>query len=336
MTLRKRISLLLAALILGMAATLVAFDDADARRGGGFGSRGGRTYQAPPPTQTAPGPAQPIEKSMTPRTQQGEPAAAARQPTAPQPGLFGSGFAGSMLRGLMLGGLIGLLLGHGLGGLAGLLGLILQLGLVALAVMLVMHFLGRARQPVAAGAGAPFRGNPLSRDNAGEPLGGRGLPAGALGRERALGGSGARPPASAGHGHDEIGIEQRDLDVFERLLGEIQAAFGREDYDALRERTTSEMMSYLAEELGQNATRGLRNDVSDVKLLQGDLAEAWREGGTDYATVAMRYESRDVMRERTTNRVSAGDPDRPTETTEIWTFARPRGGDWRLSAIQDA
>jgi len=29
--------------------------------------------------------------------------------------------------------------------------------------------------------------------------------------------------------------------------------------------------------------------VSDVKLLQGDLAEAWREGDTDYASVALRF-----------------------------------------------
>jgi predicted lipid-binding transport protein (Tim44 family) len=29
-----------------------------------------------------------------------------------------------------------------------------------------------------------------------------------------------------------------------------------------------------------------------------------------------------------------GDPDRPTETTELWTFRRDRGGAWLLSAIQ--
>jgi hypothetical protein len=30
-----------------------------------------------------------------------------------------------------------------------------------------------------------------------------------------------------------------------------------------------------------------------VKLLQGDLAEAWREGDTDYATVAMKFALKD-------------------------------------------
>ena len=93
-------------------------------------------------------------------------------------------------------------------------------------------------------------------------------------------------------------------------------------------------MSYLAEELGQNGARGVRNEVSEVKLLQGDLAESWREDNNDYATVAMRYQSRDVMRDRSSGEVIEGDPDHPTEATELWTFARNRNGDWRLSAIQ--
>ena len=30
------------------------------------------------------------------------------------------------------------------------------------------------------------------------------------------------------------------------------------------------------------------------------------------------------------------DPTRPVEATEIWTFVRPRGGRWQVSAIQPA
>ena len=62
----------------------------------------------------------------------------------------------------------------------------------------------------------------------------------------------------------------------------------------------------------------------DVKLLQGDLAEAWREGETDYATVAMRFALVDKTLERASGRVVEGS-DTPTEATEIWTFARRRG-----------
>ena len=96
------------------------------------------------------------------------------------------------------------------------------------------------------------------------------------------------------------------------------------------------MMGYLAEQLGQNATKGVKNDISDVKLLQGDVAESWREGGRDYATVAMRYELRDVTRDRDSGRVVDGSDEQLTEATELWTFVRERGNGWKLSAIQEA
>ncbi|OYX14149.1 MAG: hypothetical protein B7Z15_04970 [Rhizobiales bacterium 32-66-8] len=134
---------------------------------------------------------------------------------------------------------------------------------------------------------------------------------------------------------DEVGIRPADFDAFERLLSEVQDAFGREDYGALRERSTPEIMSFLSEELSQNATQGQRNHVSDVKLLQGDLAEAWREGNVEYATLAMRYEMRDSLRNRETGALMPGSSEDLAETTELWTFTRPRGGSWKLSAIQD-
>ena len=77
---------------------------------------------------------------------------------------------------------------------------------------------------------------------------------------------------------------------------------------------------------------GIRNDVSDVNLLQADVAESWREGDRDYATAAMRYSSRDVSRDRASGKIVDGDDDEPTEATELWTFTRQDGGDWKLSA----
>jgi len=72
-----------------------------------------------------------------------------------------------------------------------------------------------------------------------------------------------------------------------------------------------------------------------VKLLQGDLAEAWREGMTDYATVAMKFSLVDKMVDRSAGRVVEGD-DHPQTATEVWTFRRERGGSWLVSAIQQA
>ena len=135
---------------------------------------------------------------------------------------------------------------------------------------------------------------------------------------------------------DEIRLTQNDLDIFERRLAEVQEAFGREDHAALRRLATPEMVSYLSEELADNAKNGLRNDVCDVNLVQADIAESWREGDRDYATAAMCYSSHDVTRDRVSGRIVAGSADRPTETTELWTFTRQIGGDWKLSAIQQA
>ena len=105
-------------------------------------------------------------------------------------------------------------------------------------------------------------------------------------------------PAAAPPAGEPLTIAKSDYDAFERLLGDIQAAYSTEDLSALRVKVTPEMLSYFSEQLAGNASRGLVNRVTDVKLLRGDLAEAWREGGTDYATVAMKFALNDSMVER--------------------------------------
>jgi predicted lipid-binding transport protein (Tim44 family) len=97
------------------------------------------------------------------------------------------------------------------------------------------------------------------------------------------------------------------------------------------------MASYFAEELAATANKGLVNRLSGVKLLNGELSEAWSEATGDYATVAMRFSLLDTMVDRASGRVISGNPSVPQEVTEVWTFQRPRGatsGDWWLSAIQ--
>jgi len=313
-------------LAVGLAILFAVADHADARRAvGGFGSRGTRTYQAPPATAVAPTPAAPIQRSMTPQPQVNQTAPVQPQGAAPRPGLF-SGFGGSLLGGLLVGGLLGTVLGHGFGGAFGFLGMLLQIGLVIGAIALVVRFF-RARQAQPSLAGGPV-------ERAGGPAQ-RGMFDGLRGMASSTPNMPPRGAASvASPQTDEIGLTQQDLDTFERLLGEIQTGYGREDYAALRERTTPEAMSYLAEELGDNATRGVRNSVTDVSLLQGNVAEAWREGNIDYATLAMRYSSIDATLDRASGKVVDGDPKNPTEATEVWTFARKDQSDWKLAAIQ--
>ena len=136
-----------------------------------------------------------------------------------------------------------------------------------------------------------------------------------------------------GSGSAPLEILPADYEAFERLLGEIQGAWSDEDIAKLSTLATPEMVSYFSKDLEQNKAQNDINKTSNVKLLQGDLAEAWREGETDYASVAMRFSLVDKTLERTTGRLVAGS-DTPTEATEVWTFARRRGGNWELSAIQ--
>ena len=131
-------------------------------------------------------------------------------------------------------------------------------------------------------------------------------------------------------------ITQADLDTFERALGEVQTAYGAHDLAALDRLATPEVVGFLAEELAQDEKRGVVNHIADMKLLRGDVAESWSEQGRDYATLVMRFGMRDWTTDRATGALVEGNPDRQVEATELWTFVRPRGGVWQLTAIQQA
>jgi predicted lipid-binding transport protein (Tim44 family) len=326
----RMLAIAAAVLALGIAA-------ADARPGGGssFGSRGGRTFGAPPATATAPRPAAPIERSIT-QPSPTQPGMAAQRPgmsqqpsTGWRPG-FGTGFIGGLLGAGLLGMIFGGGLFGGMGGLASMLGLLLQAGLIVGAVMLVVRFIRSRQQPALAGAaaGAGPTG-PLQRSAMSEGMGsGAGLGSGA-----GIAAHSAAAPAAT-EPSDTVGIDAQDFDAFEASLKAVNAAWDKEDLAALRLLATPEMVGYFGEELAQNAGRGLHDRVSDVTLLQGDLAEAWREARTDYATVAMRFSLVNALVERGSGRVVEGDPAKEQEATELWTFRREPGGSWMLSAIQ--
>lgn len=312
-----------------VALLAVTVIDADAaRRSGGFGSRGSKTYQAPPPTQTAPNAASPINRSIT--QPQAQRPGTVGQAGAAKGGLFNRpGFMGGLLAGFLGAGLLGLLFGNGLlgglSGLAGFLGLLIQVVLVVVVARLLWTWWQRRQQPGYATASGPsLRDNPGGDNNVYER---QSAP------QPAYGGGGSGMPMFGTT--DNIELTGEDFDTFEKRLSDIHAAYSAEDIAKLRALATPEMVSYFAEELNDNASRGVVNSVSDVKLLQGDLAEAWREGDKDYATVAMRYTSVDYTTQRATGQVVEGDK-QPFERTELWTFVRSRGGDWLLSAIQQA
>jgi predicted lipid-binding transport protein (Tim44 family) len=275
---------------------------ADARVGGGssFGSRGSRTYSSPPSTNTAPRVA-PVEKSFT------------QPPTATQAPVSGASRFGGW-RSILLGGLFAGILASifGFGFLASVLGFLVQAALIAGIVWLVMsYFRSPQARPAMVGA--------------------------SVGRIRPASGVEYRIGAG-GRENTKLEIGPQDYDAFERLLSEIQLAYGRRDERALGERATPEMLSFFVEQLEGDRRKGHRNEVSSPRLLQGDLGEAWREGSDEYATVAMRFSLIDVTAD-SSGRAVSGSRTMPQEVTEAWTFRRPRGGTadkWELSAIQQA
>jgi predicted lipid-binding transport protein (Tim44 family) len=321
------------------AALALAPALAQAKMGGGMssGSRGSRTFTAPPSTNTAPRPAAPVERTITPPPSSASPSrespamgANSARP-APSGGLFGGGFGrglmGGLAGGLLGAGLFGMLTGQGfLGGMGGfmsVIGLLLQLALVFFLVKLAFNWFrnrnlaGASVGPRPGPAAAAFAGGPGFGDFAGAGFNGVGAQ--------------SRPQSAP------LRLANEEFPAFERLLGETQAAYSREDVARLRSMATPEMVSYFEDELAANARKGVVNRISGVKLLQGDLSEAWREGQDEYATVAMRFALTDVLEDKASGKIVSGDPAQPTQSTEIWTFRRPSGTGpeaWKLSAIQ--
>ncbi|KYG98684.1 TIM44-like domain-containing protein [Bradyrhizobium sp. DOA1] len=306
------------AVVLALALpTALTISSADARAGGGFssGSRGSRTYSAPPSTTTAPGSTSQFNRTYT------QPGAGMNSAAAApaRGGLFGraGGFMGGLAAGFLGAGLLGMLFGGGLfgglGSLSSILGLIIQIALVVLVVRLAMSWWQRrhAQQPAYANAAADTGAGSAPQPNYRSGLGGFGF----------------------GANNAPLEIKPDDYEAFERLLGEVQAAWSNEDVAKLHTLATPEMVSYFEQDRAQNRARNVVNKVTNVKLLQGDLAEAWREGETDYATVALRFALTDKTTDRNTGAVVAGS-EQPGEATEIWTFARRPGTGWELSAIQ--
>jgi predicted lipid-binding transport protein (Tim44 family) len=301
------------AVVLSLALPLMlAVSSVDARVGGGLssGSRGTRTFSAPPSTSTAPSAAQPFNRTFT------EPGSSGLGSSTAGGGFFNRP-GGGMLRGLAAGflgaGLLGMLFGGGLfgglGGLSSLFGLILQIGLIVIVVRLAMSWWQRRTTPAyAAGATPGPAGASTYRTGSGFGLGSASAP---------------------------LEIVPADYEAFERLLSDIQAAWSNEDVAKLHTLATPEMVSYFTDDLQRNKARNVVNKVSGTKLLQGDLAEAWREGDSDYASVAMRFSMIDKTVDRVSGRLVEGS-EQPSEATEVWTFLRPRGANWELSAIQQA
>jgi len=304
--------LLIIAAALALALAPIA---ADARlgSGGSMGSRGGMTFAPPPSTNTAPNGASPFNRTLSqpsPSPYQQTPYGRPRSPF--MSGLFG-GLVGAGLFGLLFGGGF---FGHGMG-FGGMIGFLFQIFLlVMIGRWLFRRFFGGGGNPAFAGGPGMLARTPLG-----------GMMGGGAG---GFGGGMSQPP-----GPPTVQIAPADFQAFEQLLQAAQAAWSAGDLNALRGMATPEMVSYFAEQLADLSSRGVTNNITDVHLQSGDLAQAWAEAGRQYATVAMRFTMIDVTKD-SLGRVVDGSPTEHQTATELWTFVRAQGGHWILSAIQQA
>lgn len=336
-----RVSLaLLACLILTLP------DPAWARAGGGrsMGSRGARTYSAPSYS------AQPIQRSAQPRQQynpnpqsQAQPGFAPQQP---QP-VFSQPSSGHSFWGGLAGGFLGMsaanmLFGHsGLGGgygagyapgmgypgggMAGsgsAIGSLLQWvffgGLIWFGWRMFRRLTGGATNPLASMFGGGM-GNARNMNFA-TPIG-----------SSALGYGGA-----ANNAETPLSITAADQAAIGAILPKIQAAWSSGDLDKLRQFVTLEMVKYFSDALAANSSRGLANKVEQVQLQKAEVLESWAEADMEYATARLRWQAVDYMVRMDNHQIAEGSDSKLEDAEEVWTLARTRGGNWLLSAIQQA
>ena len=280
---------------------------ADARPGGGtasIGSRGSRSYDSNPGMA-------PLQRSITPAS----PSQPATGPVWSTPGWRQPGVAAPSFWRSLTAGFVGawvvqtLFGGWGYGGVH-MGGMIVHLMLFAL-VLWVGHAVWRG-----------LSGGPSIRPRAAYFGGGYAMP---------MGGYEPTPrPMQQG-----VRLDDRDFAAFGRILAGVQDAWSRGDIEGLRRVATAEMVAYFADMLANNASQGVVNRVEQVMLLHGEGREAWREGGVDYATCHLHWRAVDYTQRLDNPAVIVdGDPRRPVEVAEFWTFRRTAGGYWLLSAIQ--
>ncbi len=307
----RRLSVFLLVLALGLPIALSA-SPAEARAVSGLslGSRGTHTYTAAPGTASSPYGAAPIQRSMSAPDSYGSGFSSYGRSYGMRPG---SAFTSGLLGGLLGAGIGGMLFGggffHGMHNGSGLLGLLIQLFLLyMLASWAYRRFAGSLST-----AGGGLYGRmlyPNAQPQAARP--------GNFG-----GGRAGRP----------ITLDQSDFRSFTEVLRHIQAAWSAQDLTALRTLATPEMVGYFAEQLAEQRSRGVRNQVSNVTLQKGDLSEAWTEGARDYATVSMTFSMVDATLD-SVGRVVDGSLTERVTATEFWTFLRAPRANWILSAIQ--
>jgi predicted lipid-binding transport protein (Tim44 family) len=139
---------------------------------------------------------------------------------------------------------------------------------------------------------------------------------------------------------NNIELPKSEQNKFAQILIDVQNAWSMQNLEALKKLVSVEMYKYFTDTLNQNLSQSLANKVENIKVLNVDLSEAWREDESEYATIMLEWSALDYtcninVNSDSANYIVEGDNQNPTESSEAWTFVRYGiNGKWILSAIQ--
>lgn len=134
-------------------------------------------------------------------------------------------------------------------------------------------------------------------------------------------------------------LDPEDEQEFASLLVDVQTAWSNQDFNSLKKLCTPEVMTYFSTILNQNAQQGIENRVTDLDVTGVEIQDAWVEGGTEYASVLLRWQAKDYtvnphLQPYESGYIIEGDPDQLQESTELWTYSRhSSGAKWILAGI---
>ena len=119
----------------------------------------------------------------------------------------------------------------------------------------------------------------------------------------------------------------------------VQAAFANRDLSPLRDRMTPELYQLLDADVAELKRAGRVNHLDNIAVRDVEIAEAWRETGSVWATVRFRANLVDYTTDERSGAVVSGSRTEPVKFQELWSFVREVGfsatsNEWRLSAIE--
>jgi len=135
-------------------------------------------------------------------------------------------------------------------------------------------------------------------------------------------------PASSVFGErsrQELTLEAGDFDVFQGLVEDLNAIWRAHDIEAISQVASTDMAARLTARLQAQLTHDKGWAVHELQVLRSELVDAWHEGALDHAQMNLRLSTLESAPDEIPRRFVS---------REIWTFERPRGGNWRIAGVR--